>query len=369
MKKVCNIVLMLTLMFESLVCSSREMARFIVKQKKMSEGVARFCRPIYVDDQYFNIADDDSYDSWEPTKLMRDSARLFAYPKAWGTSFNSESTKSWYCPSRSLCQSVEPAVTWIGHSTCFIQFKKLNIITDPIFGSPSWFYKRANNPGISANRLPHIDIILLSHNHSDHMDEDSLMALRKHQPFVMVPQGNARWFKENGFNYVQEYTWWERQDIQLKEDSASVTITCVPSVHWSGRSFLDTNATLWSGWVISSDNESIYFAGDTGYSKRQFDEIRTLFPSIKLALLPIGPNEPNHLMGGMHLSAGQAVEAFQDLDAQWLIPIHWGTFKLGADTFMMPVDRLKKAWQDNKLPDDRLHILKCGQRAVYNESV
>jgi len=368
MNKFCNLLMVLELGLSQLAfCVPTETVRFYIKNKKMTAGINRFQRPIFVDDQYFNVADDDSYDGWEPARLMRDSARLFAYTKTRGKAFDATVLKSWYTPSRPISNSVEPAVTWIGHSTFLIQFKKLNIITDPVFGSPSWFYTRSTNPGITSNRLPHIDIVLLSHNHTDHMDEESLLSLRRHQPLVMVPRGNAGWFKENGFNYVIEYTWWEHQEIVLKDDSSSLTITCVPAVHWSGRSLMDTNVALWSGWAITSDKQTIYFAGDTGYSKRQFEEIHALFPSIIVALLPIGPNEPRNLVGAVHMSAAEAVEAFLDLEAQWFIPMHWGTFRFGTDTFTSPIDSLKKAWQDNKLQDDSLHILKFGQRLVYKE--
>lgn len=354
---------------QAILCAPTETVRFVIKDKKMCQGIAHFSHPMFIDDQYYNRADDDSYDGWEPAKLMRDSARFFAHTKTWGKAFDAKVLKSWYAPVRPIPSSNDPAVTWIGHSTFLIQFKGFNIVTDPVFGSPSWFYTRAVKPGIAPNRLPHIDIILLSHNHSDHMDEESLMSLRGHQPLVMVPCGNASWFNENGFNYVLEYTWWENQEIVLKNGSLSLTITCVPAVHWSGRSLLDTNSALWSGWVISGDKHTIYFAGDTGYSKRQFDEIHTLFPSVTLALLPIGPNEPRNLISSVHMSAAEAVDAFLDLEAQWFIPMHWGTFRFGTDTFNAPIESLKKAWQDNNLQDDRLHILKFGQRLVYNESV
>ena len=368
MNKFWNVVVMLTLCCGYVTFTvPTQTVRLHIKNKKMSADIAHFTRPIHVDDQYFNVADDDSYDSWEPARLMRDSARLFAYTKLWGKAFDKTALKSWYAPARPISSSVEPAVTWIGHSTFLIQLNRINIITDPVFGSPSWFYTRSTKPGISANRLSRIDVILLSHNHEDHMDEESLMELRGSQPLVMVPRGNASWFKGNGFNNVIEYTWWENQELVFKNDSSSITITCVPAVHWSGRSLTDTNAALWSGWVITSGEQSIYFAGDTGYSKRQFDEIHALFPSIKVALLPIGPNEPANLIGHVHMSAAQAVEAFMDLEAQWFVPMHWGTFGFGTDTFNLPIERLKKAWQDNKLQDDQLHILKFGQRLICKE--
>ena len=348
------------------IITPKDTVRLSIKNKKKCDGTHNFMQPMFIDDQYFNVLEDDSYDSWEPIRLMRDSAALFTYTKLWAKSFDSKELKAWHKPSKPIHASVSPAITWIGHSTVLIQWNNINIITDPIFGSPSWFYTRSIKPGLTPNRLPHIDIILLSHNHLDHMDEDSLMQLRSHQPFVMVPLGNSHWFKEHGFNYVSEYTWWENQEIVLKIDSSlSLTITCVPAFHWSGRTVTDTNATLWAGWVIKSGDTVLYFAGDTGYNKRLFDEIHTVFPTVSLALLPIGPNEPSRLMNNIHLSAEQAVEAFVDLEASWFIPMHWGTFHFGIDTFMQPIERVKKAWQENNLSQEKLHILKFGQQVTY----
>jgi L-ascorbate metabolism protein UlaG (beta-lactamase superfamily) len=344
----------------------KQTMRLCVKNKKMSCGVQYFMRPIYTDGQYYNVLDDDSCNDWEPTRVMRDSIALLSYRKIWGNTFDAAAVKGWYKPSLPIRMSVEPAITWIGQSTMLIQYKNINIITDPVFGDLSWLSKRSMQVGLSPNRLPHIDVILLSHNHTDHMDEESLMRLRSDQPFVMVPQGNAQWFKEHGFNYVTEYTWWERQEIVLKSNSSTpIIITCVPAIHSSGRSAMDTNETLWCGWVISCASEALYFAGDTAYNKRLFDEIHALFPSIRVALLPIGPIEPAKLLNATHMNPEQAVEAFIDLEAQWFIPIHWGTFRFGTDTFMVPIDRLKKAWADNKLDTNNLQILKCGQRIVY----
>lgn len=344
----------------------KQTMKLSLKNKKISCGVQSFMKPIYSDEQYYNVLDDDSYDSWEPAAVMRDSIALLRYKKLWGNTFDITAVKGWYKPSLPMRTSVEPAITWIGQSTMLIQYKDINIITDPVFGDLSWLSKRSMQAGLSSNRLPHIDVILLSHNHTDHMDEESLMSLRSYQPLVMVPQGNAQWFKEHGFNYVAEYTWWERQEIVLKSNSSTpIIITCVPAIHSSGRSAIDTNEALWCGWVISCESEALYFAGDTAYRKRLFDEIHALFPSIRVALLPIGPIEPAKLLNAIHMNPEQAVEAFIDLEAQWFIPIHWGTFRFGADTFMAPIDCLKKAWTDNKLDNNKLQILKCGQRIVY----
>jgi L-ascorbate metabolism protein UlaG (beta-lactamase superfamily) len=359
-------LLVLCLLSQISLFATMQLMRLSVKNKKTCCGVQSFMKPVYIDEQYYNVLDDDSYDSWEPVRVMRDTSSLFAYTKLWGKAYDAATAKTWYKPSMPIRASVEPAVTWIGHSTVLIQYKNINIITDPVFGNPSWFCTRAIQAGLSPNRLPRIDVILLSHDHTDHMDEESLMSLRSYQPLVMVPQGIAHWFKDHGFNYVVEYTWWETQElIHKSNDSLPVTITCVPAVHSSGRSTVDTNETLWCGWVVTCEGKSIYFAGDTAYSKRLFDEIHALFPSIILALLPIGPNEPAKLLNALYMSAEQAVDAFVDLEAQWLIPVHWGTFRFGVDTLTSPIDRLKKAWEDNKMDNNKLQMLKCGQRIVY----
>ncbi|HML19536.1 MAG TPA: MBL fold metallo-hydrolase [Candidatus Dependentiae bacterium] len=356
-----SVIICLLCSVMSLMCDCVENVRLIAKNKKKCANTCLFSRPIFVDDQYVNLDDNDTYDTWEIARLMRDSARMFAYTTAKRKIFAAQDVKQWYAPMRPIATSKYPAVTWIGHSTFLIQINNFNIITDPIFGDSSWLYKRAQKPGLALNKLPRVDIILLSHNHTDHMDEDSLKMLRAQQPLVMVPQGNGAWFTQNGFNYVTEYTWWQEQEVVIKRDNTSIKITSVPARHWSGRTFTDTNTTLWCGWVVSTDKDAIYFAGDTGYSKRQFDEIHAVFPSITYALLPIGPNKPDYL-NSIHMDAEQAVQAYIDLEAQLCVPMHWGTFGFGVDEFMEPVDRMKKAWAEHSLSEEKLLVLKYGQR-------
>jgi L-ascorbate metabolism protein UlaG (beta-lactamase superfamily) len=347
----------------SLLSACIDHVRWIAEKKKKCAMPCLFSRPVCSEGQYFNSDDDDTYDAWEVTKLMRDSARMFAYTAVKRKSFASQDVQRWYCPARPIASSISPAVTWIGHATFLIQINNFNIITDPIFGDYSWLCRRAQKPGIAPHRLPRIDVILLSHNHADHMDEDSLITLRAQQPLVMVPQGNGAWFTEHGFNYVTEYTWWQEQELTEKQGGHKIKVTCVPARHWSGRSLTDTNETLWCGWVVSTDGQAVYFAGDTGYSKRQFDEIHSLFPSITYALLPIGPNQLGYL-NSVHMNAEQAVQAYIDLEARLCIPMHWGTFSFGTDGFMEHIDQMKKLWAQRDLPAECLLVLKFGQRHI-----
>jgi hypothetical protein len=150
------------------MCGCVEHVRLIAKNKKKCANTCLFSQPIFVDDQYLNIDDNDTYDTWEVAKLMRDSARMFAYTTAKRKAFSAQDVKHWYAPMRPLTASESPAVTWIGHATFLIQINNFNIITDPIFGDASWLYRRAQKPGLALNKLPRIDIILLSHNHADH---------------------------------------------------------------------------------------------------------------------------------------------------------------------------------------------------------
>ncbi len=151
-----------------------------------------------------------------------------------------------------------------------------------------------------------------------------------------------------------------RTRSRYKRDNTSIKITSVPARHWSGRSLTDTNITLWCGGLCQRTRRNL-FCGDTGCSKRQFDEIHAIFPSITYALLPIGPNRPDYL-NSIHMDAEQAVQAYIDLEAQVCVPMHWGTFGFGVDEFMEPVDRMKKAWAEHNLPPEKLLVLKYGQR-------
>jgi L-ascorbate metabolism protein UlaG (beta-lactamase superfamily) len=264
-----------------------------------------------------------------------------------------------------ISSSIVPQITWIGHSTFLIQCDGVNILTDPVFGDLSFFYKRLIAPGLALNQVPPIDIMLLSHNHRDHMDGPSLKVLGRNKHMVCaVPTGDGYWFNRRGFAHVMEHTWWQTTVMATPTMSGTpLRISFLPAVHWSQRGLFDKNRSLWGSWLIETGPYSIYFAGDTAYSPH-FTLIKQHFDPIDLAIVPIGPCLPRLHMQYTHMDAAEAGQAWVDLGAPACIPMHWGTFRFGRDDFDTPIHMLNQWWSENSLhhPDKSLHVMKVGQR-------
>jgi len=212
--------------------------------------------------------------------------------------------------------------------------------------------------------LPHIDAILISHNHPDHMDSDTLTALNeKFHPQVFVPEGNKETLQSMGFEHITENTWWNEN--KLTKDNRSVTFTCLPAFHWSIRTSLGSyRASLWGSWMISSQETNIYFAGDTAYGEH-FKEIAQHFPSIDIALLPIGPTDAGeNSLKHEHVDAPEAIDAFIDLNARCFVPMHYATFHVGKKTVEYPIQKLHAYWQEKQdvLGSKKLLVARCGQQ-------
>jgi len=238
-------------------------------------------------------------------------------------------------------------VTFINHSTLLIQTAEVNILTDPIWSqrcSPVSFMgpKRVRPAGIDFDKLPPIDAVLISHNHYDHLDIATLKQLQKiHRPHFFVGLGNKALLDINDIENVKEMDWW--QSFSLTSD---VQITAVPAQHFSNRGLFDSNATLWAGFVITSPQGKVFFAGDTGFGPH-FAQIKEKFSSINIALLPIGAFMPTWFMGHVHMSPAQAVEAAKILGSRHNIGIHFGTFRLADDGENDPLLALQKALKES----------------------
>jgi len=260
--------------------------------------------------------------------------------------------------------SLDPLITWIGHSSFLVQIGGFNILLDPIFGDVSFFLKRIIPLGMTIKQMPHIDFVLISHNHRDHMDGTSLLAVKNRSADVtiLVPEGDKHWFDRRGFARTYEHTWWQQRSFKLKKGQSEITFTFLPAVHWSQRGFFDHNKSLWGSWMIEWEDHQVYFAGDTSYGLH-FKEISQEFKNISAALLPVGPCEPHDLLAGTHLNAQQAGQAFLDLRAKHMIPMHWGAFPFGVEHFDLPIKRVQVWWKKNqeKLKDRFLHCVKAGQ--------
>lgn len=233
-------------------------------------------------------------------------------------------------------------VLFINHSTVLLRFENLTILTDPIFSqraSPfSWFGpKRARDPYLKIDQLPKIDVILISHNHYDHLDIESLKTISKRdQPKILCGLGVGLLLKENNIDNFIELDWEKQITI------SSLKFTFVYSQHWSARGIFDRKQTLWGSYILESPKGKIYFSGDTGYSSH-FKEQGDQYGPFKFAMLPIGHYEPGYFMGYSHLNPEQAVLAHLDLRSQLTMGIHFGTFQLTNESISQPLEDLEKA--------------------------
>jgi N-acyl-phosphatidylethanolamine-hydrolysing phospholipase D len=258
------------------------------------------------------------------------------------------------------------SVTFIGHATVLVQWSGLNILTDPQFSqraSPVEFAgpKRQTAPGASLEQLPHIDVIVISHNHYDHLDLPTIQALIAQpggQPTIYVPLGNATLLKRLGATAVKELDWWGQ------DQRSALTITCVPVHHWSARTLWDKNRALWAGWVMESSAGRLFFAGDTAYSP-DFKTIGERFGSFDLALLPIGAYAPRSVMKSRHVNPDEAVQIHRDIRSKKTLGIHWGTFALTDEPLGQPLLDLATAKQSVGLSDQDFMVLKHGESYFF----
>jgi L-ascorbate metabolism protein UlaG (beta-lactamase superfamily) len=262
--------------------------------------------------------------------------------------------------------SDQVAITFVNHATVLIQLPGLNILTDPVWServSPhSWFGpKRVRKPGIPFDSLPRIDLVIVSHNHYDHMDLDALKRLHlRFSPRMLVPLGNKAILESEGIEKVEEMEWWDTTGVNLE-----TSITFTPTQHFSSRGLLDRNKTLWGSFVINFQGRLIYFGGDAGYSAH-FKEIRNRFGSIDIALLPIGGYEPRWFMKAYHMNPSEAVQAHLDLESRQSIGIHFGTFQLTEEAIDAPVRDLGTALTQTKLDPRSFVTLPEGVTTLYS---
>lgn len=252
-------------------------------------------------------------------------------------------------------------VTFVGHATVLVQMDGLNVLTDPVWSdrvSPlTWAGpQRVRRPGIRFEDLPPVDVVLISHNHYDHLDLATLKRLRdEHHPRFVVPLGNGALLESEGVVGATELDWW--QDISVGE---GVRVLCVPARHFSGRGLSDRDRTLWSGYVIEGPSGAVYFAGDTAAGPH-FAQVRERFASVRLALLPIGAFLPRWFMRPIHVSPEEAVEAHETLGARTSVAIHFGTFPLGDDGETEAVEGLGRALKERGVPPEEFRVPGFGE--------
>ena len=255
--------------------------------------------------------------------------------------------------------------TFVNHNTVLIQTEGLNILTDPVWSeraSPFSFVgpKRYTEAGIKFDDLPKIDIILLSHNHYDHMDIDTLKKLeQKYNPVIYTHLGNKEYLEKRGIKNVIDMDWWD--EVKHNEQ---IEIHSVPAQHFSARAISDRNKTLWGGFVVRTNNGDIYFAGDTGYGPFVQNIKEKYTDGFRFAMIPIGAYEPRDFMKEMHTSPDDAVLMYKELGVETAMGIHFGTFKLSSETFFAPSDRIKTLMMDRINQRVEFYALQNGETLV-----
>jgi N-acyl-phosphatidylethanolamine-hydrolysing phospholipase D len=257
------------------------------------------------------------------------------------------------------------SVTWVGHSTVLLQLGPLNVLTDPIWSERAspfrWIGpRRLMAPAIDFDALPPIDLVLLSHNHYDHLDAPTVRRVARRFPRAtwLCPLGLAHLLHMLGVRHVVERDWWQ------PVDTGAYSATCAPAQHFSSRGFGDRNDTLWCSWALAADGVRIYFGGDTGLHP-DFRTIGARLGSFDLVMLPIGAYEPRWFMRSVHLNPEDAITAYGALAGGGAPPpclaLHWGTFRLADEPLEEPPARFAQAWREAGFPDSANWTLVHGE--------
>jgi N-acyl-phosphatidylethanolamine-hydrolysing phospholipase D len=275
---------------------------------------------------------------------------------------------------------MQPTVTWIGHASVMAQLGGLTLLTDPVFSdraSPLPFAgpRRHQPPGIALNELPHIDLVLVSHNHYDHLDGASVDALHRQPggpPLFVVPLGLKPWLADRGIGHAMELDWWDSHTLKSPHGTADVEVALVPAQHWSARGLGDRMTTLWGGFAVFAPDSHLFYAGDTGYS-RDFTDIHERYAErqaigqgggFDIALLPIGAYEPRWFMAPQHVNVDEALRIHHDLGAKRSLGVHWGTFQLSDEALDAPPRALAAARLANGIADEVFFTTALGETVV-----
>lgn len=302
-------------------------------------------------------------------RSLRGDFRPLAEPAGGYAAF----ARAWSVPvdhARIAVRQHAPVVTWLGHVSMLLQVAGLNILIDPTLADFAGPYGRFGAPRrvpapLQAKDLPPIDVVLVSHNHFDHLCHATIMALHAagQRPRYFVPLGLKKWFDAHGITLVTEMDWWDALD--LNADGEPVQLHLTPAQHWSRRTPFDTNATLWGGYLLEWQRSGyrpwrFLFPGDTGYSQ-DFKAIRERLGAVDFLALPIGAYLPRDFMKAMHVNPADAVQLMLDLQAPQAMAVHWGTFMLTQEAFDQPPRDLAAALRERGLADDRVWLLRHGE--------
>mmetsp|Transcript_14239 Transcript_14239/g.16331 ORF Transcript_14239/g.16331 Transcript_14239/m.16331 type:complete len:362 (+) Transcript_14239:87-1172(+) len=274
------------------------------------------------------------------------------------------------------------SVTWIGHATCLLQIDGFTVLTDPVFSkrcSPTQLVgpARYRPPACTVKELLEalkIDIVMVSHNHYDHLDYNSIRELAtdaKNEMVFVVPLGLASWFRSNITNIednhsIVELDWHETHSV--KSSNNQLEITPVPMQHWSSRAGYDADQTLWCGYSMRStkSNRAALFSGDTGWFEGLHD-IGKKYGPFDVGMIPIGAYEPYSFMKPQHNNPEDAIKMMQAVRVRRAVPIHYGTFQLTTEPYLEPIQRLETSMKAAGLPLERFKSWLIGETVIIDE--
>jgi len=263
-----------------------------------------------------------------------------------------------------ILQPHEIAATFVGQSTFLLQLDGVNVLTDPIWSQRAsplrWAGpRRVRRPGLAFERLPLIHLVLVSHNHYDHMDLATLRRLRQRfDPLFVTGLGNRRYLLKRGIARVEELDWW-----QTCSAPGGLAVTMTPAQHFSRRGLFDRLRTLWGGFMLTAEAKRVFFTGDSAYSDH-FKEIGQRLGPPDLALLPIGAYEPRWLMQAAHMNPEEAVRAHRELTPRLSLGMHFGTFQLTDEAIDTPLDELRQSLRRHGVEESEFRVPGFGETIV-----
>jgi L-ascorbate metabolism protein UlaG (beta-lactamase superfamily) len=289
----------------------------------------------------------NKYQNWIPTKMLEGSmvSATWNWIKGGERTVPKQEIPIIPLNGQSMAEpSQEMTIYWLGHSTVIIELDGLRLMIDPVlsnYASPvPGFVKRFSKAPLAIEDLPQTDLVVISHDHYDHLDKKTIRKLAELGAHFFVPQGVGNHLKGWGIRdeQIQEATWW--QEIRFR----TLTITCTPARHYSGRGLFDTFETLWASWVIQGETGRLYYSGDTGYADH-FEQIGQKFGPFDLTVIKIGAYDKD--WPDIQIDPEQAVRAHLQLNGNLMLPVHWGTFDLALHPWDEPIIRVVKAAEVN----------------------
>jgi L-ascorbate metabolism protein UlaG (beta-lactamase superfamily) len=315
-------------------------------------------------ERFFNP--DDGQGEWAGDPTSPRSSRRTSL--IWGLLFGDERPE-W--PREIAVETVVPeprveggrlVVTWVGHATVLVQTAGLNMLTDPIwsdYASPLSFAgpRRVAAPGVRFADLPEIDLVLISHNHYDHLDLPTLGRIwRRDRPLIVTSLGNDRIIAQSGAE-SEARDWGERVQVR-----PGIDVIVTRNHHWGSRWFVDRNRALWSSFVLTTPDGNIFFSGDTGPGDMQWPVEAAAYGPVRFAMIPIGAFrfQPGQNWSGSHVGPDHAVQLFERLGAAHALAIHWRTFRLSWEAIDTPRALLAEHLAEAGIPETRFRAVAPG---------